>query len=84
MALPPLTPYTKFIKQRHPMSFRPYIANETQARNELARLKGIMLNLHTWKAEAQATGNETWAKIYSQRLSDIRPQVKEIVSYLNA
>jgi len=66
------------------MSFRPYIANETQARAELARLKGIMLNLHTWQAEAKATGNETWAKVYGQRLSDIRPMVKEIVRYLNA
>ena len=63
---------------------RPYIANETQARNELARLKRIMLNLHTWKADAQAQGNETWAKVYGQRLAEIRPMVKEIVSYLNA
>ena len=40
------------------MSFRPYIANETQARAELARLKGIMLNLHTWAAEAESLAAE--------------------------
>ena len=66
------------------MSFRPYIANETQARAELARLKGIMLNLHTWAAEAESLGNDTWAKASRQRLATIRPMVKEIVSYLNA
>ena len=63
---------------------RPYIANETQARNELARLKRIMLNLHTWKADAQAQGNETWASVYGERLAGVRSQVKQIVSYLNA
>ena len=84
MALPPLTPYTKFIKQTSPMSFRPYIANETQARNELARLKGIMIDLHSWIADAIASDDDVWVSIYEERLALIRPQVKEIVRYLNA
>jgi len=62
---------------------RPYIANETQARNELARLKSIALNLHTWKAEAQATGNDTWVSIYGDRLAGIRADIKYIARYLN-
>lgn len=82
MALPPLTPYTKFIKQRKPMS--PYIANETQARQELARLKGIMIDLHSWIADAIASDDDVWVSIYEERLALIRPQVKEIVRYLNA
>ena len=61
---------------------RPYIANETQARKELARLKTIALNLHTWKAEAQATGNETWVKEYGFRLKGIRADIKYIARYL--
>ena len=60
----------------------PHIANETQARKELARLKSIALNLHTWKAEAQAQGNETWVKVYGQRLSGIRADIKYIARYL--
>ena len=84
MALPPLTPYTKFIKQTSPMSFRPYIANETQARTELARLKGIMIDLHSWIADAIASDDDVWVSIYEERLALIRPQVKEIVRYLNA
>ena len=63
---------------------RPYIANETQARNELARLQSIALNLHTWKADAQAQGNATWAKVYSQRLSGVRADIKYIARYLSA
>ena len=67
--------------------FHPYIANETQAREELARLKGISLKLHGWAADAEATGTEngnTWASLYRERISQIRPQIKEIVSYLNS
>ena len=63
---------------------RPYIANETQARKELARLKSIMLWLHGRIAEMEVLGDETWVSIYSDRLAGIRPQVKEIVSYLNS
>ena len=62
---------------------RPYIANETQARKELARLKSIALNLHTWKAEAQATDNETWVSVYSDRLAGIRSDIKYIARYLS-
>ena len=62
----------------------PYIANETQARKELARLKSIMLWLHGRIAEMQVLGNETWEKVYSQRLSELRPEVKEITRYLNS
>ena len=61
---------------------RPYIANETQARNELARLKSIALNLHTWKAEAQATGNATWVSVYGERLAGVRADIKYIARYL--
>ena len=63
---------------------RPYIANETQARKELARLKTIALNLHTWKAEAQAQGNATWVSVYGERLSGIRADIKYIARYLSA
>ena len=64
--------------------FRPYIANESQAREELARLKSIALWLHCRIAEMEVAGNDTWVSIYSERLSGIRPQIKEIVSYLNS
>lgn len=76
------TPYTKFNKQTKPM--QAYIANETQARKELARLKSIMLWLHCRIAEMEVAGEETWVSIYSDRLAGIRPQVKQIVSYLNS
>ena len=63
---------------------RPYIANETQARNELARLKTIALNRHTWKADAQAQGNATWASVYAERLAGVRADIKYIARYLSA
>ena len=61
---------------------RPYIANETQARNELARLKSIMLWLHGRIAEMESIGEDTWVSIYSDRLANLRSDVKYITRYL--
>ena len=63
---------------------RPYIANETQARKELARLKSIMIDLHSWIADAIAADDDIWVSIYEERLAGVRSDVKYIVSYLNA
>ena len=63
---------------------RPHIANETQARKELARLKSIMIDLHSWIADAIAAGDDIWVSIYEERLAGVRSDVKYIVSYLNA
>ena len=63
--------------------FHAYIADETQARTELARLKTIALWLHGRVDEMEAMGEKTWASVYKDRLSTIRPQIKEIVHYLN-
>ena len=61
---------------------RPYIANETQARKELARLNSIALWLQGRIDEMQTIGNATWVSVYGDRLSNLRSDVKYITRYL--